>query len=113
MIRAAIKANNDPKKRTQDEKDLDASGINNYVRTMYRQRYFPSVDDNGAVYLSEPGKVGNASKKSREYLEGDNLTEHLLIHFPHGSTHYATPPEARAMRRKMAGTQTTITSHFL
>lgn len=81
-------------------------GYNRYIRRLYRQQWFPGVDENGAIFVSTKlGAVGRDAKKNREYLEGNALKKHLEEKFPQGFIHHVTNPEGRALSHKEAGGQ--------
>ena len=85
------------------KEDPNLPGIDRYMRVhLYGKSWFPSVDDNGAVYTAPAGKVGRASVKARVYLSGSALVDHLNQHFPQRAIHHATAPESRALQLKAA-----------
>ena len=82
-------------------KSKSPSGLNRYIREMYKPPWFPSVDDHGRVYLNtRTGAIGKEAKKHRRYLEGENLERHINRFFPQGSIHYVTDPKQRAAEHK-------------
>jgi hypothetical protein len=58
------------KKAPKDEDDLLlSSGMDLYIRALYRTPSFPSVDKNGCVYLkTKAGALGRDALKNRKSL---------------------------------------------
>ena len=71
--------------------DNKLPGILLYIRSMYKQKWFPSVDKNGEVFVTSG--VGRASKKNRSVLQGSSLQRHIDQYFPHGHIHYTNSPQ--------------------
>ena len=64
--------------------DNKLPGILLYIRSMYKQKWFPSVDKNGEVFVTSG--VGRASKNNRRVLQGsvniDTGTRIIFIVIP-------------------------------
>ena len=75
----------------------DLAGIDRYIRRLYRQSWFPGVDNKGQVYIHpKAGMKGSQSAKHRIYKDGEPLKQHLDVFFPQGYVHNVTDPERRA-----------------
>lgn len=94
-------SNNNKKKSTKKvnkKKKEDLPGIAVYIRELYKEKWFPSIDDDGEVYVTTG--VGKAAISNKKLLKGSSLERHIKNHFPQGHIHYTNAPEIRASAHK-------------
>ena len=80
--------------------DNKLQGILLYIRNMYKQLWFPSISEDGEVFVTSG--VGRASKTNRKVLQGSTLERHIDQYFPQGHIHYLNSPQNRANKHKPA-----------
>ena len=82
---AANDNNNNKKRRRKKDKKEDAypypdeglQGLLLYIRNIYKNQWFPSINNKGEVYTTYG--VGIASKKNRTVMKGNKLQYLLLL----------------------------------
>lgn len=61
----------------------EITGIDRYIRSLYRSLWFPGVDKDGMVFVStKQGTKERAATKNRQTLLGQSLSNNLAGYFP-------------------------------
>ena len=94
-----------------NDEDGNLSGMDRYIRRLYRQPWFPNVDEKGMVCKKkEAGVTGKQALENRIVLEGKTLANHLRQHFPQSFIHCANAPQQRALIHRPSQLQATLFS---